>query len=109
MGPNLTIGFIDVPELTQEILDEGTILVYMRFSNGTYMLPYTSASGGTASTLDFLAGDANVCLKGNSSQTITLKRFWHDNSTPPPVINNVTLQFRYVLIPGGHTGRRKCR
>lgn len=100
-GTNLTIGFIDVPELTQEILDEGMILVYMRFSNGTYLLPYTSADNGDANTLDFLAGDPNVCLKGNSSQTITLKRFWHDNSTPPPVINSTALEFRYVLTPGG--------
>lgn len=87
-GTNLTIAHLEAPELSQEILDDGTVLVYMRFSSGVWQLPYTSHAGGAPNTLDFIA----------QVEDIILTRFRHDNGS---VTIGTTVDFRYVLIPGG--------
>lgn len=80
---------INAPELSQEILDKGTVLVYVYFGLGTFSLPYTSLAGGNSNTITAIS-----FLK-----KIKLFRFNHNGvgTTNIPV----SLSWRYILIPGG--------
>jgi hypothetical protein len=80
---------INAPELSEDILAKGSVLVYMSFGSGTYPLPYTSTAGGTANTISAIA----------TLKKIKLFRFTHSGSG---TINLPTsLTWRYILIPGG--------
>lgn len=81
---------INVPQLSADILSKGTILVYMSFGGGTYMLPYTSTAGGSVNTITAIS----------SLQKIKIFRFKHigDGTT---VSLSTSLSWRYILIPGG--------
>ncbi|MBD3616069.1 MAG: hypothetical protein HUJ22_05800 [Gracilimonas sp.] len=92
---NMKIGDINAPQLTQEILDTGVVNVYMQFSNYIYPLPYTGYAGGITNTMDFLP----------RLNLIQITRFTHDNSGS--VGFNSSLQYRYVLIPGGVAAKSK--
>jgi hypothetical protein len=87
-GSKLKVLHLKAPELKQDIIDSGAIMVYMRFSDIVLALPYTSFAGGKANTVDFIpkVGD------------IVLTRFTHDNSAS---VGFGPLSYRYVLIPGG--------
>lgn len=80
---------IDAPELSQDILNKGTILVYMSFGSNAYTLPYTSTAGGNANTITAIS----------SLQKIKFFRFTHNGvgTTNIPT----SLIWRYILIPGG--------
>lgn len=83
---------IEAPELSADILSKGTILVYMSFGSGVniYKLPYTSTAGGSVNTITAIS----------SLQKIKLFRFKHANDGT--TVNLPTsLNWRYVLIPGG--------
>lgn len=80
---------IATPKLTQALVDNAAVLVYMRFNTTVWPLPYTGYAGLKASTVSFLP------LPGN----IIITRFTHDNSGS--VGFSSVLQFRYILIPGG--------
>jgi hypothetical protein len=92
-GSNMKVNHIPAPMLTQDIMDRGAILVFMRFSTIIWPLPFTSDAGaGTGpektSTVSFLPRPG----------TLYITRYTHDNSAS---IGYGSLQFRYVLIPGG--------
>lgn len=80
---------ITAPLLSQEILDKGTVLVYGKFSSSIFPLPYVSFAGGIANTLTFFPELNNI----------KLFRFKHDGSGGVGI--PTSLQFRYILIPGG--------
>ena len=80
---------IDAPELSQAILDKGTILVYMNFGNDVFSLPYTSYAGGSNSTISSSA----------SLKKIKLFRYAHVAGQTTSLPTN--LKWRYILIPGG--------
>lgn len=78
-----------VPELSDDILSQGTVLVYMSFGAGTFSIPYTSTAGGFTNTITAIS----------SLKKIKLFRFRHDQAA---TINIPTsLSWRYILIPGG--------
>ena len=52
-GTNGTTALIAATELNQEILDNGTVLVYGKFATTIFPLPYVSYAGGSANTLTF--------------------------------------------------------
>lgn len=81
------------PTITEEILDDGIILVYIRFGGSTYPLPYTSDAGGTANTLDFFV---------EPPSKLFIKRFTHNDSGSVPIGGSV--QIRYLLVPGNIGG-----
>lgn len=83
---------IAAPQLTADIMEKGTILVYMSFGSATntFTLPYTSTAGGFTNTITAIA----------SLNTIKLFRFKHANDGTT-VSLPATLKWRYVLIPGG--------
>lgn len=81
---------IDAPELSTDILNKGTVLVYMSFSGGVYPLAYTSTAGGSANTITAIPG----------SKKIKLFRFKHSGDGTTVGIPT-TLSWRYILIPGG--------
>ncbi len=89
-GTNLKINHLPAPRLTQAIIDNGAIQVYMRFLTSVFTLPYTSDAGtaNRASTVSFVPKPGSFYIT----------RYTHDNSAS---IGFGAVQFRYVLIPGG--------
>ncbi|WP_299435718.1 hypothetical protein [uncultured Aquimarina sp.] len=93
---DITDGFdafnIDAPEITQEILDTGTILVYARSTTNTiYQVPVTF-HGFLNENYFFrviTAGTLNIGVEGIGI-----------NDIGEPFLNDV---FRYIIIPGGAT------
>jgi len=80
---------INAPQLSEDILAKGTILVYVSFGSGTYALPYTSTAGGFVNTITAIS----------TAKKIKLFRFRHDAGG---TVNLPTsLSWRYILIPGG--------
>lgn len=83
---------ISVPKLTSDILNNGVVLVYMKFGSGVHVfpLPYTSTAGGFANTI------TAIPILNN----IKIFRFKHaaDGTT---VGLPASLSYRYILIPGG--------
>ncbi|MDZ7898074.1 MAG: collagen-like protein [Arcicella sp.] len=80
---------ITAPKLTQEIVDRGSVHVYLKGSQLVFPLPYTETDslGRVAIHLDYGIGAGRIILF---------------TTTPIP-----PQQFRYVLIPGGvASGRR---
>ncbi|TDX13814.1 hypothetical protein [Flavobacterium sp. S87F.05.LMB.W.Kidney.N] len=80
---------INAPELSADILSKGTLLVYVSFGSGTYTVPYTSTAGGFVNTITAIS----------NLQKIKLFRFRHDGGGT--VNLPTTLNWRYILIPGG--------
>ena len=80
---------ITATQLNQDILDKGTVLVYGKFATTVFALPYTSTAGGSANTLTYFPELNNI----------KLFRFKHDGSGGVSISTSV--QFRYILIPGG--------
>lgn len=80
---------INAPQLSEDILAKGTILVYVSFGTGTYTLPYTSTAGGFVNTITAIS----------TAKKIKLFRFRHDQGGT--VNLPVSLNWRYILIPGG--------
>jgi hypothetical protein len=87
-GSALTYNDMFAPGLSQEIIDSGTVLGFIRFGNVVCPLPYTSYAGGNTSTMSFILAE----------QHIYFTRFTHDNSND---IDVGGVYFRYILIPGG--------
>ncbi|MCD0464082.1 hypothetical protein [Flavobacterium sp. ENC] len=80
---------IVAPQLSEDILAKGTVLVYMSFGAGNYPLPYTSTAGGFVNTITAIS----------TVKKIKLFRFRHDAGG---TVNLPTsLSWRYILIPGG--------
>lgn len=93
-GVNRSYIDINAPRLTQEILDRGVVLVYVKLTtdnNQVRQLPVTVYAQFTEELIDF-------------SLIVNRIRVW---STPikPPVPPSSNYEFRYVLIPGGQAGR----
>jgi len=80
---------INAPELSTDILNKGTVLVYVSFGTGTFAVPYTSTAGGFVNTITAIS----------SLQKIKLFRFRHDGAGTVNI--PVSLSWRYILIPGG--------
>lgn len=79
---------INAPQLSEDILAKGTILVYVSFGTGTYTLPYTSTAGGFANTITAIS----------TAKKIKLFRFRHDAGGTVGL--PTSLNWRYILIPG---------
>lgn len=86
-------AYIAAPKLTSDLLTSGDVKVYLTFGAGTFVLPYTSNAGGKPNTISY------VPMVGK----ILITRFTHDNSASANLPGS--LQYRYVLIPGGTTAR----
>jgi hypothetical protein len=88
-GTNGMSTSLNAPKLTEEILNNGTILVYMDFGGGIYQLPYTSTAGGSANTITVIS----------TLGKIKIFRFNHSGNGTVGI--PVVLKWRYILIPGG--------
>lgn len=86
---------VDEPEVTQDIIDQGTVAVYVRFG-GTpdriSILPVIEP----ISSFDDQVLDFDLALE---TIIITFHNLL-DNSVDPGTINPAT-EFRYIIIPGG--------
>lgn len=80
---------INAPELSDDILSKGTVLVYVSFGSGTFALPYTSTAGGFVNTVSAIS----------TLKKIKLFRFRHDQAGTVNI--PTSLSWRYILIPGG--------
>jgi len=80
---------INAPELSEDILAKGSILLYVSFDPEVHTIPYTSTAGGAVNTITAIA----------SVKKIKLFRFRH---TGEGTINlPKTLKWRYIFIPEG--------
>jgi hypothetical protein len=78
------------PALSDAVLNNGVVQVYFSFgASGVYALPYTSNAGGKISTMSYWP----------RLKHFIITRFAHDNSSG--VALSSSLQYRYVIIPGG--------
>jgi hypothetical protein len=86
------------PSLSQTILDNGVINVYMRISTlGPYQLPYSSYTSNAPSTIHYLAKPNRIFItRHNLNQNVEAG---HIHLGP-------SLEYRYVLIPGAVSGGR---
>lgn len=84
-GGNFKVNHLTAPELTQAIMDYGVVLCYVKYGTHNVPLPYTNSSY----TLGFHIDLGRIIFS-------TLK----PDLTGGVVLIN-TMQFRYVLIPGG--------
>ncbi|GAA5522657.1 collagen-like protein [Aliifodinibius salicampi] len=94
-GSDMQVGHIDAPQISQEIIDQGVVNVYMEYSSDIYPLPYTGYAGGATNTMDFLP----------RLNRLFITRFTHDNSASVGFASS--LEYRYVLIPGGVAAKSK--
>lgn len=85
---------IPASELTQEIIDQGTILVY--FALDGIVLPLPSTFGG--------ANPIYVTFAPFQPGTLSILAQNLDNTASGL---NAGIQFRYILIPGGTTTKQK--
>lgn len=88
-GSNIKVTHLIVPEITEEVIQSGTILVYMKFNSQVHSLPYTSSAGGKANTISSLLNPGRIYIT----------RFTHDNSASAYL--TPLLSYRYIIIPGG--------
>ncbi len=93
-GTNLKVNHIPAAQLNQAIIDNGIVLAYMRFGTTVLKLPYTSRAGARPNTVSFVP----------RPNVLYITRFTHDNVTP--YLGFGSVQFRYVLVPGGVTAGR---
>lgn len=77
---------IDAPEITQDIIDKGVVLVYHQFNNQTRQLPYSYSPNGLHLVYKFVIS------------SITIEGFHLDASAISAIS---PLKFRYVILPGG--------
>ncbi len=100
LSRNFARYHIPAPDLTQEIIDQGTMLVYYQLLDLITPLPWTFSdlsSGGGTYTVTFgpLKPEFITILSQNSDNTaFTL---------------NLDTQFRYILIPGGVAATSKVK
>ena len=80
---------LTVPQLSEDIVSKGTVLVYVSFGSGTFSLPYTSTAGGFVNTITAVS----------TLKKIKLFRFRHDQAATVNI--PTSLSWRYILIPGG--------
>ena len=87
----LKVNHIPVPQLTQAMIDNCSIQVFMRFGGVVVPLPYTAAPGGGTllSTISFMPRLGRLLIT----------RHTHDNSASHGL--GAVLSFRYIIIPGG--------
>lgn len=86
---------LNAPELSEDILSKGTILVYVSFGSGTFSVPYTSTAGGFVNTITAVS----------TLKKIKLFRFRHDQGGTVNI--PTSLSWRYILIPGGKAATAK--
>jgi len=87
-GSKLKINHLQAPRLTQSLIDNGSVQVYMRFGTTVLPLPYTNNAGNKANTVSFIPKPG----------VIYVTRYTHDNSAS---LGFGAVQLRYILIPGG--------
>ncbi len=93
---------ITAPGATQSMIDQGVILVFVRFvgvPNTTYQLPFSEAIAGSGGVQHF----QYISTVG----TITI-RFFNSSGTGDPGTFGIPNQHRYILIPGGVAGGRSA-
>lgn len=87
---------IDAPNITQEIIDKGDFRVYARYNGYLRALPFNdiSENDGSARTYDYYYNTYNP-------GKITIRAY----SSLHAITSLFTLEFRYIIIPGGTHGK----
>lgn len=87
-GSQVVIADLAAPAVTQTMLDNASIQMYLNFGAGVFPMPYTSDAGGKESTISYLPMIGRFIIT----------RFTADDSAG--VSLSSLLQYRYVIIPG---------
>src|SRR5690606_17043054 len=92
-GTLYKVNHINVPRLTQSLVDQGLIMVYYLYQNSVHQLLYTSDAGpgvgpAKTSTISYLPKPGRILIT----------RYTHDNTAS---VGLGAIQFRYIIVPGG--------
>lgn len=84
-GSNFKYVVLNVPQITQSVVDSGMVLVYRVYNGYNALLPITNYTGSDELTISFLyqAGEVEIDI----------------NSTAP-ITNLLTYYFRVVVVTG---------
>jgi hypothetical protein len=83
---------ISAPDLTETMLDQASIEVYVKYPGGMFELPYRSNAGGKFNTMIYTLAPG----------TITVRRNTDDCNEASCLIGlSPVLEYRYVITPGG--------
>lgn len=85
----IKVATIAAPELTENIIENSAIMVYLDYNAGLFILPHTSRPSGRMTTISFFP------QKGKIRPT----RIVYDGGTTLSIGSN--LKFKYVIIPQG--------
>ncbi|MCX2682100.1 hypothetical protein OOZ15_19275 [Galbibacter sp. EGI 63066] len=89
LGPSLTIAEISAPELTEDIIDQTTVMLYMQSFGSTKVLPLATPQISILFAFSIETISIQISLSsGSISETTT-------------GIDPEYYQYRYLLIPGG--------
>ena len=84
------VADLAAPALTQTLLDGGSMQIFLDYGGGVFPLPHTAYAGGKASIISYLPRIKHFIIT----------RFTLDNTNS--VNLSTAIQYRYILIPGGH-------
>ncbi len=86
---------VTVSEITQDVVDNGVVLVYTRFFTDTYVLPFTDKIVG--------GGENQVLSFRLNLGALTIKMRNVSGSGDPGTFsgNETSNQYRYIIIPSG--------
>lgn len=86
-GTATKVATVLAPEVTDNVIQNAAILVYLNYGGGTFPLPYTSNAGGRMSTISFFP----------KQQKIRPTRIVYDGGSLQTI--GSTVIFKYVIIP----------
>jgi len=83
---------ISAPSLTAEMINKGSISIYITFGLETLQLPYRSDAGGTFNTIGYTLAPGKITIRRSTDGC---------NEESCLIGLSPILQYRYVIIPGG--------
>jgi len=86
-GTAMRIGHLYAPQITESVMSNSAVLMYLDYGGGTFSLPYTSGAGGKMSTIGYK-------LK---TREIVVYRMVYDGGALLSIGSNI--KFRYVIVP----------
>lgn len=107
-GTCLKIKDLIAPEITQNIIDNGVMIVYFKVGTiGPFQLPYTSNAGGSDSQIGCAFNLGKIIISRHTFNSCRRTSATIPNYTGKPVmlgISNNAL-YRYVFIPNTSAGK----
>lgn len=108
-GTCVRVRHLTVPQLTNEILNKGQMITYMRVGSiGPYQLPYISDAGGATNMINCIYRTNKIFVYRHTFNTCRFNSGIPEAYPGQPVLVNLpqSLEYRYVFIPPAPAGSR---